>query len=186
MRSKQRPADFQPAIDSQPTTLSPLTGLRLTLFDSPMAQAVGCILSRFAGRLKLWCTGEDSNLRTSLGGTDLQSVGFNHSPTCAETFGRCGSGSRRPDKASYTDGLKALPFKTCAHPAEAAQKAVPFRTCPQGRVRKIARTLKPRSIRSSPARSHPCYRQSARGKTRKPRQTHFRNRGKTKARGTRC
>ena len=33
-----------------------------------------------------WCTGEDSNLRTSLGGTDLQSVGFNHSPTCAKTF----------------------------------------------------------------------------------------------------
>src|SRR5580698_3256249 len=32
-----------------------------------------------------WCTGKDSNLRTSLGGTDLQSVGFNHSPTCAET-----------------------------------------------------------------------------------------------------
>ena len=35
--------------------------------------------------LKSWCTGKDSNLRTSLGGTDLQSVGFNHSPTCAET-----------------------------------------------------------------------------------------------------
>ena len=34
---------------------------------------------------QLWCTGKDSNLRTSLGGTDLQSVGFNHSPTCAET-----------------------------------------------------------------------------------------------------
>jgi hypothetical protein len=33
-----------------------------------------------------WCTGEDSNLRTSLGGTDLQSVGFNHSPTCAKTL----------------------------------------------------------------------------------------------------
>jgi hypothetical protein len=33
---------------------------------------------------KLWCTGKDSNLRTSLGGTDLQSVGFNHSPTCAK------------------------------------------------------------------------------------------------------
>ena len=39
---------------------------------------------------KSWCTGKDSNLRTSLGGTDLQSVGFNHSPTCAKTFGRCG------------------------------------------------------------------------------------------------
>jgi hypothetical protein len=35
---------------------------------------------------QLWCTGEDSNLRTSLGGTDLQSVGFNHSPTCAENY----------------------------------------------------------------------------------------------------
>ena len=31
---------------------------------------------------KLWWTGKDSNLRTSQGGTDLQSVGFNHSPTC--------------------------------------------------------------------------------------------------------
>ena len=41
-------------------------------------------------RLKSWCTGKDSNLRTSLGGTDLQSVGFNHSPTCAKTLGRCG------------------------------------------------------------------------------------------------
>jgi hypothetical protein len=34
---------------------------------------------------QLWCTGKDSNLRTSLGGADLQSAGFNHSPTCAET-----------------------------------------------------------------------------------------------------
>src|ERR1700684_1443082 len=34
-----------------------------------------------------WCTGKDSNLRTSLGGTDLQSVGFNHSPTCAKLSG---------------------------------------------------------------------------------------------------
>src|SRR5580692_8067243 len=37
--------------------------------------------------LDLWCTGKDSNLRTSLGGTDLQSVGFNHSPTCAKPPG---------------------------------------------------------------------------------------------------
>src|SRR4029077_1863745 len=46
---------------------------------------------------KTWCTGKDSNLRTSLGGTDLQSVGFNHSPTCAETAGRC---SRCPSSSS--------------------------------------------------------------------------------------
>ena len=43
----------------------------------------------------LWCTGKDSNLRTSLGGTDLQSVGFNHSPTCAKILGRCGCRSIR-------------------------------------------------------------------------------------------
>src|SRR5580692_813131 len=30
----------------------------------------------------LWWTGKDSNLRNSQGVTDLQSVGFNHSPTC--------------------------------------------------------------------------------------------------------
>ena len=31
--------------------------------------------------MECWWTGKDSNLRTSQGGTDLQSVGFNHSPT---------------------------------------------------------------------------------------------------------
>src|SRR5579872_6066739 len=36
-----------------------------------------------ASRAKIWCTGKDSNLRTSQGGADLQSAGFNHSPTCA-------------------------------------------------------------------------------------------------------
>jgi hypothetical protein len=51
---------------------------------------------------QFWCTGKDSNLRTSLGGTDLQSVGFNHSPTCAETAGRCSrrASSRRPSRES--------------------------------------------------------------------------------------
>ena len=51
--------------------------------------AAGSRLSlRFAHARKppqSWCTGKDSNLRTSLGGTDLQSVGFNHSPTCANS-----------------------------------------------------------------------------------------------------
>ena len=40
---------------------------------------------RLAPANQNWCTGKDSNLRTSQGGTDLQSVGFNHSPTCAKT-----------------------------------------------------------------------------------------------------
>src|SRR5579863_2112124 len=44
-------------------------------------------LRRFVTETNHWCTGKDSNLRTSLGGTDLQSVGFNHSPTCAQSPG---------------------------------------------------------------------------------------------------
>ena len=54
----------------------------------PLAEGARDFASRLPLRSRLlygstWCTGEDSNLRTSLGGTDLQSVGFNHSPTCA-------------------------------------------------------------------------------------------------------
>src|SRR5207245_7899826 len=33
---------------------------------------------------KSWCTGEDSNLRSSQGAADLQSAAINHSATCAE------------------------------------------------------------------------------------------------------
>jgi hypothetical protein len=69
-RSNPRVADRHPRQDSQ--------------------HCVGDQSYRKAIHDKSWCTGEDSNLRTSLGGTDLQSVGFNHSPTCAKTFGRCG------------------------------------------------------------------------------------------------
>jgi hypothetical protein len=47
----------------------------LALIFSPQTQP--------ASRAKIWCTGKDSNLRTSQGGADLQSAGFNHSPTCA-------------------------------------------------------------------------------------------------------
>ena len=56
------------------------------------AYAISAIAKRFiipaaVIYYKKWCTGKDSNLRTSLGGTDLQSVGFNHSPTCAQPPG---------------------------------------------------------------------------------------------------
>ncbi len=50
-----------------------------------------------------WCTGEDSNLRTSLGGTDLQSVGFNHSPTCAKRF-RVHSGNATASRGAQCSG----------------------------------------------------------------------------------
>jgi hypothetical protein len=34
-------------------------------------------------QIQSWCTGEDSNLRSSLGAADLQSAAINHSATCA-------------------------------------------------------------------------------------------------------
>ena len=69
------------------------------------------------GLKQSWCTGKDSNLRTSLGGTDLQSVGFNHSPTCAKLSGDAAAAlvrrtipmarppknqNHQPDTAMYT------------------------------------------------------------------------------------
>src|ERR1051325_5633090 len=56
-----------------------------------------------------WCTGKDSNLRTSLGGTDLQSVGFNHSPTCAKPQ------TRRPNLPAdfYFCATQTSKFQQC-------------------------------------------------------------------------
>jgi hypothetical protein len=63
-----------------------------------------------AKRLKYWCTGKDSNLRTSLGGTDLQSVGFNHSPTCAKLPGEAVAAHHPPsDQATHTNFCRRLP-----------------------------------------------------------------------------
>src|ERR1700734_2577456 len=55
----------------------------------------------------LWCTGKDSNLRTSLGGTDLQSVGFNHSPTCTKPPGDAAVISRQS-----ADRRSTLPLRS--------------------------------------------------------------------------
>ena len=72
-----------------------------------------------------WCTGKDSNLRTSLGGTDLQSVGFNHSPTCALAVSdeqRALSNHFAARSWLIAHGSKLFqtrrnnPFKTCALP----------------------------------------------------------------------
>ena len=77
------------------TSVAARIRVSLRVAHASTANAAYAIIA-FAKRLitsdpanKIWCTGKDSNLRTSLGGTDLQSVGFNHSPTCADTAGRC-------------------------------------------------------------------------------------------------
>src|ERR1039457_2626257 len=41
--------------------------------------------ARAGGPGKTWCTGEDSNLRSSQGAADLQSAAINHSATCAHS-----------------------------------------------------------------------------------------------------
>src|SRR5690349_6561430 len=73
-----------------------------------------------------WCTGKDSNLRTSLGGTDLQSVGFNHSPTCANSSGdaACYALPGRPRFKS--------PESTPAKPADQTQHTSHFNFAEQG------------------------------------------------------
>ncbi len=43
----------------------------------------GAKATRVGGPVKTWCTGEDSNLRSSQGAADLQSAAINHSATCA-------------------------------------------------------------------------------------------------------
>ena len=45
---------------------------------------------------KLWCTGEDSNLRSSQGAADLQSAAINHSATCAR-FDRASRSQHVPE-----------------------------------------------------------------------------------------
>src|ERR1700719_4597052 len=80
-------------------------------------------LRRFQIEANHWCTGEDSNLRTSLGGTDLQSVGFNHSPTCAKPSGECGR-SRFVRQTAF-ENSQALLATTCGH--NAAQITLQFR-----------------------------------------------------------
>jgi hypothetical protein len=69
---------------------------------------VNCKRNGQAIQNKYWCTGKDSNLRTSLGGADLQSAGFNHSPTCAELptirpFSLSGSTHRFTDVSGNSD-----------------------------------------------------------------------------------
>ena len=73
-----------------------------------------------------WCTGKDSNLRTSLGGTDLQSVGFNHSPTCAKTKKR-GHTNQNPSKKrrrKLGNETRELPLDTCNQPENTLMECV--------------------------------------------------------------
>ena len=53
------------------------------LFAAPTSSPRTLPESIVSSQRTKWCTGKDSNLRTSQGGADLQSAGFNHSPTCA-------------------------------------------------------------------------------------------------------
>src|ERR1700730_2656127 len=66
----------------------------------------------FLPQLNSWCTGKDSNLRTSQGGADLQSAGFNHSPTCAER--RAPAISRRPAKNYLAHTAQSQPANSFA------------------------------------------------------------------------
>src|SRR5579875_2611014 len=75
-----------------------------------MNQKLKAVVDAHGAQLDWW-TGKDSNLRTSQGGTDLQSVGFNHSPTCPVRRNENNTvrsrvfrlGAARPEPPKYRD-----------------------------------------------------------------------------------
>src|SRR5947209_16985706 len=89
MMSLRRNTDFT-ANSARITSVPALNFGSLIVVQASTPSTAKQISAMVKRLIKSWCTGKDSNLRTSLGGTDLQSVGFNHSPTCAKTLGRCG------------------------------------------------------------------------------------------------
>src|SRR6266849_3017386 len=74
-----------------------------------------------------WCTGEDSNLRSSQGAADLQSAAINHSATCAE----CRSfGCLLLASGDFRRGLRTRAERTCRHyVAKGNQRVAP--SCPR-------------------------------------------------------
>ena len=66
-----------------------------------------------------WCTGEDSNLRSSQGAADLQSAAINHSATCA-----IAAFFRRHNLTPALDGLSLVAF----NPSSASQLSLPDTT----------------------------------------------------------
>jgi hypothetical protein len=109
-----------------------------------------------------WCTGKDSNLRTSLGGTDLQSVGFNHSPTCAKTLGRCGCLAHRPTPQTKrnppSDSKPRTTFLRTGKPRIAHQTREDHYTPENVRRVSVGKTcyaaIKPAACRNSSLRCH--------------------------------
>jgi hypothetical protein len=83
MQATLRLNDSVSFTDSLAKNARDLASRSTTSFCEPRRHDESRALSRNLINRSNWCTGKDSNLRTSLGGTDLQSVGFNHSPTCA-------------------------------------------------------------------------------------------------------
>ena len=84
--SADRSTSYTPA-HPKPGTKSSAIAKRFIFGQPKMLPTQTLPTQKPPSKMPVWCTGKDSNLRTSLGGTDLQSVGFNHSPTCAQPPG---------------------------------------------------------------------------------------------------
>ena len=61
----------------------------------------------------LWCTGEDSNLRSSQGAADLQSAAINRSATCAQSLRSIPHPARNPHRFG-ADRFPQLPRRLAA------------------------------------------------------------------------
>jgi hypothetical protein len=84
--------------------------------------------SRMGHLENIWCTGEDSNLRSSQGAADLQSAAINHSATCAQPPSKQNAPAGNPDSDSGRREFRGR--DTChsllPHPAGTRFSAIPL------------------------------------------------------------
>src|SRR5712692_10883008 len=92
-----------------------------------------------------WCTGEDSNLRSSQGAADLQSAAINHSATCAECLS---FGCLLLASGDFHRGSRTRAEKTCRHYAtkkikNGAGLTTHKKCCPESLIECVANLSRP-------------------------------------------
>jgi hypothetical protein len=108
-------------------------------------------LTASSSKPKTWCTGEDSNLRSSQGAADLQSAAINHSATCAHS-----TPNQRPSASLRAGYGGRLPGRRFAEPSLiegcARNASLPLHHARTRRVKKTSMIVKEPHANRSPAK----------------------------------
>ena len=124
--------------------------------------------ARVGGPVKTWCTGEDSNLRSSQGAADLQSAAINHSATCAR-FDRASCSQYLPESQVAGPGIaspccqrtlraKSIAPQSRRNSTPESQVAGPGIASPCCQRRLRAKSIAPQSRRNSTTATRPYFR----------------------------